>query len=186
MISQTRQRFIMGGMVAAALFFIVLGAIYQDDNPLDEPSFVGGDAGPVATAPDAEGSGGSTGAAPADEQPQAPVGPIEEFLPRSGAASACREAVGVDLATGFGAKLTINGIEIEPEQMNVNLDEDGAITDVITASRSLGQYTFRPDDNCPNGRFIRPVDNVLEVCVYRIEDNQQSCAFRDRNVFDAA
>lgn len=162
----------MAGMVGVAFLAIVLGAIYQNDNRLDEPSIVGGD-----TANQADG--GAAQPAPA------PTGPIEGFLPRSGEASACREEIGVDLAPGFGAKLTINGIDIAPEEMNVNLDENGEISDVITASRSLGQYTFKAEDNCPNGRLIRPVDNVLEVCVYRLSDSTQACAVRRENTFDA-
>lgn len=164
----------MGGMVAVALLAIVLAAIYQDDNKLDQVNIVGQD----TTAPD--GSGGQA-ATPAP----APTGPIEGFLPRSGEASACSEDIGVDLAPGFGAKLTINGTEIAPEDMNVNLDEEGEISDVVTASRSLGQYTFKPEDNCPNGSLLRPLDNVLEVCVYRLSDNTQSCAVRRQNIFDA-
>lgn len=177
MISQTRQRFAMGGMVTVALLSIVLAAIYQDDDKLNEANIVGGN--PATTiASDGDGQG-QTANAPATG------GPIEGFLPKSGEASACRERIGVDLADGFGAKLTINGIEIAPEDMNVNLDAEGKISDVITASRSLGQYTFKPDDNCPNGSMLRAVDNVLEVCVYRLSDNTQSCAFRTTNVFDS-
>lgn len=165
----------MGGMVAVAALAIILAAIYQDDNKLDEPNIVGRDT--VAAADD----GGGQAAAPAP----APTGPIEGFLPRSGEASACREEIGVDLAPGFGAKLTINGIEIAPEDMNVNLDDEGNISDVITASRSLGEYTFKPDDNCPNGSLLRPLNNLLEVCVYRLSDNSQSCAVNRENEFDA-
>ncbi|MEM7322183.1 MAG: hypothetical protein AAF531_03775 [Actinomycetota bacterium] len=172
MISQTRQRFAMAGMVAVALLAIVLAAIYQDDNKLDQPNIVG--------------QGNTADAAAGDGAPApAPTGPIEAFLPRSGEASACSEDIGVDLAPGFGARLTINGVEIAPEDMNVNLDEDGEISEVVTASRSLGQYTFKPDDNCPNGSLLRPVDNVLEVCVYRLSDNTQACAVRRENIFDA-
>lgn len=163
----------MGGMVAVALLAIVLAAIYQDDNKLDDVNIVG-----QGTASDTNDGEGGT-AAPA------PTGPIEGFLPKSGEASACSEQIGVDLAPGFGAKLTINGKEIAPEEMNVNLDEDGNISEVITASRSLGQYTFSPEDNCPNGSLLRPLDNVLEVCVYRLSDNTQSCAVRRENIFDA-
>ncbi len=181
--NRTRQRFAMGAMVLAAVLAITIGAVYQDEDRLDDVSVVGGDASaPVSTAPGGAAGGGAV--APGDAA-AGPSGPIEAFLPRSGEASACSEAVGVDLIPGYGAELTINGIEITPEQMNVNLDENGEITDVITASRSLGQYTFQPDDNCPNGSLLRPVDNVLAVCVYRLSDPTRRCTVQLENVFDA-
>lgn len=178
-----RQRFGMGALLLGAALALVLGVIYQDDDRLDQNNVIGGSGtAPITTAPD--GSGGA--AAVADPGSDAPIGgPIEAFLPRSGEASACSESVGVDLIPGYGATLTINGIEIAPEDMNVNLDAAGQITNVITASRSLGQYTFEPDDNCPNGSLLRPVNNVLEVCVYRLSDTSQSCTIRRENVFDA-
>ncbi|MGH1493066.1 MAG: hypothetical protein ACRBK7_27335 [Acidimicrobiales bacterium] len=175
MISQTNQRLAMTAMVAVAFLAIVLGAIYQDDNKLDEPRVIGGN----TSAPAAGG-----GAAPAADV-AVTAGPIEGFLPKSGEASACSETIGVDLTSGYGAKLTINGIEIAPEQMNVNLDETGAISNVITASRSLGQYTFEPDDACPNGSLLRPVDNRLDVCVYRLSDSTERCVVRREHIFDA-
>lgn len=173
----------MAGLVAVALLALVMGAIYQDDDRLgEEANRVGGDASASGSSGQAASGGGDGG----DATPATAVGgPIEGFLPRSGEASACREEVGVDLIPGYGAELTINGIEIPPEDMNVNLDENGEITNVITASRSLGHYTFDPDDNCPNGTFLRPVDNVLEVCVYRLSDPSRRCTVRRENVFDA-
>lgn len=178
-----RQRFGMGALVLGALLALTLGAIYQDDDRLDQNNVVGGSASaPITTSPAA--SGGATGA---DASPDAVAtgGPVEGFLPRSGEASACREEVGVDLIPGYGADLTINGTDIAPENMNVNLDAAGEITNVITASRSLGHYTFQPDDNCPNGTFLRPVDNVLEVCVYRLSDPSRRCVRQIERIFDA-
>lgn len=178
-----RQRFGMGALLLGAVLALTLGAIYQDDDRLDEDNIVGGSASaPITTTPAA--SGGATGA---DAAPDAAStgGPVEGFLPRSGEASACREEVGVDLIPGYGADLTINGREIAPEEMNVNLDALGQITNEITASRSLGQYTFRPEDNCPNGSLLRPVDNVLEVCVYRLSDPSKRCVRQVERVFDA-
>lgn len=164
----------MGGMVAVAFLAIGLGALYQNDNKLNEPRIIG--AGTSSTIEGADGQ-------PA---PVTPVtGPIEGFLPKSGEASACREPIGVDLGPNFGAKLTINGTPIAPEDMNVNLTEDGEISDVITASRSLGHYTFDADDSCPNGSLLRPLGNELEVCVYLLSDSTQSCSVRQTNVFDA-
>jgi hypothetical protein len=183
------QRLIMGAMVAVAVLAIVVGALYQEQDRLGGgPVVVGGDASaPVTT------SGGSAGAgSPDDGQESADGGdgdtsggPIEGYLPRSGEASACREEVGVDLIPGYGAELTINGIEIAPEAMNVNLDASGNITNEITASRSLGHYTFRPEDNCPNGTYLRPVGNVLEVCVYRLSDPSRRCVRQEQRTFDA-
>ncbi len=179
-----RQRFGMAALVLGALLALILGALYQDDDRLDQDVVVGGSASaPITTAPPAGGAAPEDTAAPAD--PALVGGPIESFLPRSGEASACSEEIGVDLIPGYGAELTINGIEIAPEDMNVNLDASGQITDEVTASRSLGQYTFRPDDNCPNGSLLRPVDNVLEVCVYRLSDPTRRCTVQRENVFDA-
>ena len=173
MISQTRQRFAMGGMVAVAILAIVVGAVYQDDNRLDEPRIVG-----------AETSADSSQPAQDNAVTQA-INPIEGFLPESGEASACSEPIGVDLGPGFGARLTINGVPIAPEDMNVNLTEAGEVSNVVTATRSLGQYTFEADDNCPNGSLLRPVGNVLEVCVFRLSDTSQTCTLVRENIFDA-
>lgn len=178
-------------MALGAVGALTLGALYQDDDRLDgvvvDGQVVGGDGGGRASA-SADGSSG--GGIPAAGQgatvDDAPAdGPIETFLPRSGEASACREDVGVDLIPGYGATLTINDIEIAPEEMNVNLDDNGEITRVITASRSLGHYTFHPSDECPNGPYLRPTDNVLEVCVYRLSDPAQRCTLRTERTFDA-
>lgn len=183
MISQTGQRLAMGALGLVAVGALALGALYQDDDKLGDARVVG--AGTTSSSV-ATGGGIINPNPPASTAgPQAGSGPIEAWLPRSGEASACSEAIGVDLAPGYGAELTINGIEIAPEAMNVNLDDSGGITDEITASRSLGQYTFQADDNCPNGRFLRPVDNVLEACVYRLSDESRSCAVRREHIFDA-
>jgi hypothetical protein len=122
------------------------------------------------------------GPAPGASDPAA--SPIEGFLPRSGAGSACREPVGVDLIDGYGAVLTINGIRIAPEQMNVVLGPDGVPTREITASRSLGHYTFGPEEECPNGAVIRATDNVMQVCVYRLAEGPESCIISEFS-FDA-
>jgi len=190
----------MGGMVAVALLAIILGVAYQDDNRLDEPRIVGAgtstsvsgapaDGGQTADGQTADGQtadGQTADGQTADGQTaDVIVGPIEGFFPKSGEASACSEPVGVDLVPGFGAELTINGLLIAPEDMNVNLTPEGEISTVITASRSLGHYTFRPDDNCPNGSRLRPVGNVLQVCVYRLSDATQTCTQQTEKIFDA-
>ncbi len=188
MISQSRQRLISVGLLAAAVGALVLAAIYQDDNKLDDPSFVGIERTSADSATGAAGtSSGQEGETPTTLAGVSPGerSPIERFLPVAGEAVACREAVGVDLLPGYGARLTINGSEIAPEEMNVVLDDTGAITNEITASRSVGHFTFMPTDKCPNGRYLRPVDNVLEVCVYRFDDVTSSCAIQTRHIFDA-
>lgn len=185
MISSQRQRLITVGIVAVAFGALALGIAYQEDDRLGDARIVGmNEDAPVAAdtdstlAPAAGDAGGAAAPAVADDI-------IEDFLPRGGEASACREPVGVDLAAGYGAKLTINGREVAPEEMNVNLDANGEITNVITSSRSLGQFTFQPDDSCPNGSYLRPLGNVLEVCIYRFDDPSQRCTITTEYVFDA-
>ncbi len=157
-----------------ALGALVLAAIYGEDDSTGSARAAGGGASATNT----------TLAPAADAVPPASQ-IIEGLLPQGGEASACREPVGVDLAAGYGARLTINGVEIAPEEMNVNLDTDGTITNVMTPTRSLGHFTFQPTDECPNGRWLRPVDNVLDVCVYRFDDPSATCALRTEYRFDA-
>lgn len=157
-----------------ALGALLLAAIYSEDDPTGSARAAGVDRSATENtlATDA-------GAEPAATQI------IEDFLPRGGEASACSEPVGVDLIGGYGARLTINGIEIAPEEMNVNLDANGEITNVLTPTRTIGHFTFQPTDECPNGRWLRPIDNVLDVCVYRFDDPSASCALRTEFRFDA-
>ncbi len=173
-ISQRRQRWISAGILLLALGALVLAAIYGEDDSTGSARA----AGLGASASD------TTLAPTADAVPPA-TQIIEGFLPQGGEASACSEPVGVDLISGYGARLTINGIEIAPEEMNVNLDANGEITNVLTPTRTLGHFTFKPGDDCPNGRWLRPVDNVLDVCVYRFDDPSASCALRTEFRFDA-
>ncbi len=179
----------MAAMVVMAFGFLALGAIYQENTSTgdrDEETIADDDASaPIPGVGPATGDAGGSGD-PADVASDGQAtGPIEGFLPRSGEASACSEDVGVDLIPGYGAELTINDIVIPPEAMNVNLDDAGEITSEITASRSIGHYTFRPDDNCPNGTYLRPVGNRLEVCVYRLSDPSRRCTLRTEREFDA-
>lgn len=153
------------GLVVAAAVALGIGALYQGERLPEEPTNV--------IVGEGSGEGGAPAAAPADDAP--PVSPIEGFLPRSGEASACREPVGVDLIPGYAATLTINGVRIAPEQMNVITDEAGEITGELTASRSLSQYTFGPEPDCPNGEILRATNNVMQACVYRLEDGPGSC-----------
>jgi hypothetical protein len=157
------------GLVGVAGLALVVGALFQGERlPEDQtPTVVG------AT------EGGDTGSPTPPTDATTPISPIEGFLPRSGEASACREPVGVDLIDGYGATLTINGVVIPPEQMNVKLDSDGEITDEVTASRSLSQYTFGPEESCPNGEILRATNNVVQACVYRLEDGPGSCVITE-------
>lgn len=185
MVTPAAQRTITGAVLFLAAGALLLGVMYQGDRVVEDAAIVG--AGTSSTVPgDAtvdSGVASSTGD-PADvnatDDPTAgapvdPASPIEQFLPKAGQASACREPVGVDLAAGYAATLTINGVAIAPEEMNVNLDADGQITDEVTASRSLGHYTFGPEPDCPNGAVLRATDNLLQACVYRIEEGPESC-----------
>jgi hypothetical protein len=157
---------------------LTLGIAYQGERTVDDELVAG--TGTSTTAAAAQADGAEAGVAAAASA----VSPIEAFLPQSGEASACREPVGVDLIDGYAATLTINGTAIPPDQMNVNLSEDGELTGVITASRSLGHYTYGPEEDCPNGAVLRPTNNLMQVCVYRLEDGPGSCTVTER-VFDA-
>jgi hypothetical protein len=182
--SKQQQWIIVGALLFVAAGALVLGVVYQEEDRLASVNVVGNEPANGAVS-GAAPSGGGIAQGTTTTAPPVGGGLIEGFLPQAGEASACREPVGVDLVPGFGAELTINGIDIAPEQMNVNLDGNGEITNVITASRSLGHYTFQPTDACPNGTYLRPVDNVLEVCVYRLSDPDRTCTLRTSNVFDA-
>ena len=155
-------------MIAVAALALGIGAAYQGERLPDDGSLVIGE-GSSNNNNQNDGAGGASGEAPT------PVSPIEGFLPRSGEASACREPVGVDLIPGYAATLTINGVEIPPERMNVVVDEDGEITEELTASRTLFVYTFGPEPDCPNGEILRATNNVMRACVYRLEDGPANC-----------
>jgi hypothetical protein len=175
-ISRNRQLVVSLAVVALAGAALGLGIAYQGERLPDDDSPAGdAPAGDTTTALP-EGVGGVTSTT-------GPTDPIEVFLPRSGQASACREPVGVDLLPGYAATLTINGIEIAPEEMNVALDEGGVPTRELTASRSIGRYTYGPEEGCPNGRVLRPTDNVLQACVYRVEEGPDSCVIAE-STFD--
>ncbi|MDH4364625.1 MAG: hypothetical protein OEY70_11150, partial [Acidimicrobiia bacterium] len=110
--------------------------------------------------------------------------PVEAFLPRSGQASACQEPVGVDLKPGWAATIEINGIPIPDDQLNVTTDENGQqVPGDRSASRALGQYTFGPESDCPNGRVLRPTGNVLKACIFRVEEGPASCVIKE-STFD--
>ncbi len=147
---------ITAGLVLAALL-LVLAVAYSGGTDNVDPPISGG---PVDGGGDRDDP--STGETPID------INPIESFLPRTGQGSTCTEPVGVDLIPGFSARLTINGIEIAPEEIN------GAVGDV-TAGSSLGEVTWGPEEGCPRGEVLRPQNNRLEACVYRNTDGPDSC-----------
>ena len=169
-----------------AVLALGLGIAYQGDRSIPDEGIsapavtvAGSPGGPAASPPQIDGGDDDVDDGAAADS----VSPIERFLPSSGQASACREPVGVDLVPGYAATLSINGIAIAPDEMNVILDGDGSISDEVTASRSIGQYTFGPEEDCPNGRVLRPTDNVLRACVYRLEEGPSSCVVSE-SVFD--
>ncbi len=169
-------------LIGGAAIALVVGIVFQGERlPEDQRPVVAGagdSGGAIDGGATSGGAGGGDSASPATGN-DGPVGPIEGFLPRSGEASACREPVGVDLIEGYAATLTINGVAIPPERMNVNLDEAGRITDEVTASRSLSIYTFGPEEDCPNGEILRATNNVMQACVYRVEDGPASCVITE-------
>lgn len=162
--SRRNQRLLSVGLLGLAGVAMVLAATYQGERLPEGPVVVGAGSSSNDAEPTIEPaeSGGV-------------INPIEGWFPQSGAGAACREPVGVDLIGGYGATLTINGIAIAPEEMNVVLDEDGNPTDEVTASRSLGHYTFGPEDACPNGTVLRATDNVIQACVYRLVEGPETC-----------
>lgn len=174
--------------MAVAFVALILGMAYQDDTPIEGTAVVGAERSADQSDGQSDGQADGQGTAPAPTAPgqavvatgpAVAVDPVERFLPLSGQASACREAVGVDLAPGYAATLTINGISINPDEMNVRRDANGNVIEGLTASRSLGQYTFGPEEDCPNGRVLRPTDNLLQACVYRVEEGPASCVIKE-------
>ncbi len=111
---------------------------------------------------------------------------IQRFLPSGGTASACSEDVGVIVAQGFAAELTINGRTLADNELNVNLNSDGSVANQITATRSRGQYSFTPSDDCPSSGLIRATNNTLEVCVFRLGDAGRRCLAMESFTFNAA
>ena len=168
-VSRTQQRLIIFLGVSLAFGALVLAAVYGADTT---PS------APVLSGSAADGGGerpvdANAPAAPLD------VNPIEGWLPRSGEGSTCSEAVGVDLIPGFEAVLTINGQTLSDDQLNAG--QGGS----ITASRSLGQYTYGPEVDCPNGALLRPQNNTVEACVYRLDEGPANCRPYPAFTFDA-
>jgi len=190
-VTRTQQRLITWGLLALAAFALILGAIYQADTPAFDDTVAGGPVTPAPTSSTTTVSGGGVvggGGAVGGGGPVGQTGTgtatgadaIEAFLPRSGQASACQEAVGVDLRPGWAATLEINGIPIPSDELNVTIDENGQrVPGERSASRALGQYTFGPEADCPNGQVLRPTGNVLRACIYRVEEGPATCVIKE-------
>jgi hypothetical protein len=148
---------LIAGGLAIAILMIVLASVYSADTSDTGPVFSGGPVDGGGDRDDAE-----------DGEVELDINPIQAFLPRTGEGSTCTEAVGVDLIPGFSAILTINGVEIPPEDIN---GADG----VATAGSSLGEVSWGPEEGCPRGKILRPQGNRLEACVYRNIDGADAC-----------
>ena len=167
-------------LVGVAFGAIVLGAIYQGDRSAGEARVIGETDDTVAEQPSQGGRVIDPDGAATQSRESEDVDPIEAFLPSSPTGANCREPVGVDLIPGYAATLVINGKRIPPEEMNGADPTTGA----IPAGRTQGRYTFGPEENCPNGEFLRPRDNTLQACVYKVEEGPESCAV-SQFTFDA-
>lgn len=164
-VSRSKQWLIIGAGVLVAFGALVLAATYQADTSPDEPVL----SGSAADGGGARPEDANAEAAPLD------VNPIEAWLPKSGEGSTCSEAVGVDLIPGYGAVLTINGVTLTEDQTN----------DRLSAGGSLGQVTYGPEEDCPNGQLLRPQGNVVEACVYRLVEGPENCRIYPSFTFDA-
>jgi len=79
---------------------------------------------------------------------------VDELIPPRSAEVLSQETVGIDLAPGYDARLTINGVEIPPEE--------------IRHQPNLNLFTFRPD----RGKVIerlRAEQNCALVSYWRQE-----------------
>ncbi len=167
-----RQRIIMFAGVSLAFTALVFGAMY--DAPT-EPAAI------VRTQTAADG-GGERDA----ESAVLDVSPIEGWFPQTGVGSTCTEPVGVDLLPGYGAVLVINGEPIPDTELNIFENPDAPPGErVLTAAGALGRYTWGPEEDCPNGRLLRPEGNTVSACVYRIEQGPNGCRQYGPFDFDA-
>ncbi len=170
---------ILVGLLAAGIAFLVLFSIGDSD---PEPV--------IAVSPTTTTSNSQNDSQSNERSQDLPSGSnedlIERFLPSGGTASACSEDVGVIVSQGFAAELTINGRTLADNELNVNLNTDGSVSNQITATRSRGQYSFTPSDDCPDTGLIRATNNLLEVCVFRLSDTNRRCLAMESFTFNAA
>lgn len=169
------------------LITILVAVSFLPESEGPETNIVAGRDYPAGNGPASAGNSTASAGDSAGDEAEVEAATSEvivEFFPIN-EASACSEPVGVQVTPGHGALLTINGQRMAPDQLNVNLDATGNMTDVPTASRTTGHYTYQPEADCPHGSVIRTTQNVLEVCVYRLGDNSQTCIATRQHVFDA-
>lgn len=176
----TRQRIIVAITVCLAFGCLGLAAAYSGDTSNGGVVFSGG----------AVDGGGERLDDPNAAQEELDINPIERWFPQAGEGSGCSEPVGVDLIPGYSALLTINGTPIAPEDTNalvsVDTNNDG-ITDAtaVSAGGSQGQITWGPETDCPFGEILRPTNNRVTACIYRVEEGPENCRLRARpDTFD--
>lgn len=175
-----KTSWVLIGLIVSGIALLIVFSLGGDNAP--EPVI----AISPTTQGDDPGSNNQSGGASQPAQNGSNDDLIERFLPSGGTASACSEDVGVIVSQGFAAELTINGRTLADNELNVNLDADGAITNEITATRSRGQYSFAPSDDCPDTGLIRATNNLLEVCVFRLGDSNRRCLAMESFTFNAA
>lgn len=158
----TRQKLVIGGLLTLAFGLLSLGVIYQEDQRL-----------PILPTP--VGADG-------EEVEVGEASPIEGTFPLTGIGSTCTEPVGVDLATGYVARITINGNLIPESEMNGPLFTPAGSE--ISAGRSLGHFTYGPEIGCPQGKYLMPQNNKVVICYWRTEDVESNCT-RVQFEFDA-
>lgn len=156
-----RQKLVIGGLLVLAFGLLSLGVIYQEDDRL--PTL------PTPVGSEESGDGGQ-------------ASPVEGTFPRTGIGSTCTEPVGVDLAAGWVARITINGNVIPESEMNAPLFPPAGSE--ISAGRSLGHFTYGPELGCPQGKYLLPQNNLVSVCYWRTEDVESNCV-RVQFEFDA-
>lgn len=163
-----RQKLVISSLLVVAFGLLGLGIAYQKEDRLPVlPTPVGSE------TDDANSEGGGAGAE---------TSPIQETFPRSGIGSTCTEPVGVDLIPGYVARITINGNLIPESEMNGPLFPPAGSE--ISAGRSLGQFTYGPEIGCPQGKYLLPQNNRVEICYWRTEDSESNCT-RVQFSFDA-
>ncbi len=72
---------------------------------------------------------------------------IETLIPEANSEVLRQSAVGIDLISGYAAELTINGIPIPPDQINVLRDEENPRESASTGgsfSSTLNRFVFQP------------------------------------------
>jgi|GEM_PF-3805969 len=168
------QKLIVIALSVILVIFTISAIVYSANNP-DKTASVS-NSNNLAEVDDEDGE--------VQENPEF-IKPITKFFPSGGAGTACTESVGVVVKQGYGAILTINNQKLTDSQLNVNLNDDGTVSNKITATRSSGEYSYKPSEECPKSGLIRPQKNILNVCVYSKSDITKACVYKDSFEFDA-